>query len=371
MTRFDVSRADGGTGDAGFPPVFPEQVLSALAHNPQLSASESGQEWAGGGGMAQPQQTLYPKQSGSLGATRQAPFGQIPHYVQDMQQLPGHEIPQIGNGAPQQTQAMPSRQQWQELVGLPAKSGHSHEQFGLDTVPPPLSPVAPLRLRERIRLAVSVPVLVGVVVFMCAVLVAIALTILRGGGETAAAGQGVSTERAGQNWQLLGKQEGAAATHDVSVSGPGSTRIIVYVTGEVAKPGVVRLKQGARVVDAIEKAGGASAAAVLDGINLARVLQDGEQVSVPDAAAAAAETAAAGATSGGEGNPGAGSGKVNLNRADAAALDTLPGVGPALARRILDWRAANGIFTSIEQLREVSGIGDKVFAKLQEYVAVG
>ncbi|NLE71005.1 MAG: ComEA family DNA-binding protein, partial [Actinomycetales bacterium] len=119
--------------------------------------------------------------------------------------------------------------------------------------------------------------------------------------------------------------------------------------------------------------GGATAEADLAGVNLARVVADGEQVVVPrpGEAAAAAVTAAGGGTTGGTGGAGGAAGPLDLNAADAAALDTLPGIGPVLAERIVAWRAEHGRFTSVEELTEVSGIGPTLLARLRDLVRVG
>ena len=132
------------------------------------------------------------------------------------------------------------------------------------------------------------------------------------------------------------------------------------------------------MADAVEAAGGATAKADLSALNLARVLVDGEQVRVPalgdpvdpgrrHRALAAPVAGAGGAGSGAGGAAGA---PVSLNTADLAALDTLPGVGPVLAQRILDWRTAHGRFTSIDELGEVSGIGEKLLAQLSPLVTL-
>jgi competence protein ComEA len=135
---------------------------------------------------------------------------------------------------------------------------------------------------------------------------------------------------------------------------------------------------GSRVADALAKAGGALKGADVGAINLARVLVDGEQVRVPrpgevlaqpGTPTAAGTAGALGSGAGGSG-PGAGGGLVNLNTATAAELEELPGVGPVLAQRILDWRTEHGRFMSVDELGEVSGIGDKIFAQLQPKVTV-
>src|SRR5690606_38974656 len=154
-----------------------------------------------------------------------------------------------------------------------------------------------------------------------------------------------------------------------------------HVVGQVAKPGVYRMAGGARVADAVASAGGATRGADLAAVNLARVLVDGEQVVVPKPGevvagapgGAVGSGSGAGGSGGGSGTPGgAGStgGKVSLNTADLPALDTLPGVGPVLAQRILDWRTEHGRFTRIEELGEVSGIGEKLLAQLTPKVTL-
>jgi competence protein ComEA len=155
--------------------------------------------------------------------------------------------------------------------------------------------------------------------------------------------------------------------------------MLVHVVGQVRHPGVVRLKVGSRVLDAVRLAGGATSSADLNHVNLARVVTDGEQIAVPrpgeaSPVAGASGTAGAGPAAPGGGSEGSGGGSaaglVDLNAADASALDSLPGVGPVLSQRILDWRAANGRFTSVDELGEVSGIGDKLLAQIGPKVRV-
>jgi competence protein ComEA len=140
--------------------------------------------------------------------------------------------------------------------------------------------------------------------------------------------------------------------------------VVVHVIGKVRRPGLVTLPAGSRVADAVDAAGGVTVASAASTVNLARVLVDGEQVAV--GVPAAAEGGAAGGA-------GAGSGAlpvVNLNTATLADLDTLPGVGPVLAARILSWRTTNGPFRSVDELGEVSGIGDAILANLRPLVRV-
>lgn len=165
---------------------------------------------------------------------------------------------------------------------------------------------------------------------------------------------------------------GGAATRPVA-SATASAQVVVHVVGAVRKPGLVRLPAGSRVAEAIAAAGGASRRADLTQLNLARVVADGEQVHVPrpgEVVSAPPGGVAGGGAGGGGGLGAAGGGLVNLNTADLAALDSLPGVGPVLAQRILDWRAENGRFTSVEELGEVSGIGDKIMDQLRSKATV-
>lgn len=162
------------------------------------------------------------------------------------------------------------------------------------------------------------------------------------------------------------------------------TSIMVDVAGRVRHPGVVELRSGARVVDAIEAAGGALADADLRPLNLAQMLSDGEQVLVLGEGEAVAGAAGSG-VSGGAGGPGAEGGgspgstatgarapgsPVDLNSATAADLDALPGVGPVLAQRIVDWRQQHGRFSNVEELQEVSGIGAAKYDDLKILVSV-
>ncbi len=151
-----------------------------------------------------------------------------------------------------------------------------------------------------------------------------------------------------------------------------AAQVAVYVSGQVAAPGLYYLDEGARVADAVAKAGGFAEGAVQDALNLARVLVDGEQVDVPSRAEMEAAAGAAG--SAGQGAAGAGgqaaSGRVNINTADAAALQSLDGIGEATAAKIIADRQANGPFKTVDDLKRVAGIGDKKLAALRDAICV-
>ncbi len=151
-------------------------------------------------------------------------------------------------------------------------------------------------------------------------------------------------------------------------AGPGSSspQVVVDVVGKVRHPGVYRLPLGSRVGDVLRAAGGALHGVDLTSLNLARKVADGEQIAVGVPAASAGGTTPTGSSSPG-GQP---AGPVDLNTAGAEQLDALPGVGPVLAQRIVDWRTAHGRFDSIDQLREVSGIGPSKFDDIRALVIV-
>lgn len=148
-------------------------------------------------------------------------------------------------------------------------------------------------------------------------------------------------------------------------SGP----VVVHVVGQVKKPGVIELTAGARVDDAITAAGGATTKADLAQVNLARPALDGEQIIVPKRGEAPGPPGTPAAGMSGEG-PAAPGQLIDLNTADQASLETLPGVGPVLAQRIIEWRTEHGRFNSVEDLNSVSGIGEKIFAQLAPKVRV-
>ncbi|MGM7696593.1 helix-hairpin-helix domain-containing protein [Microbacterium sp. A84] len=188
--------------------------------------------------------------------------------------------------------------------------------------------------RSRLRLSIGAAVVLGLVVLSAAV----GLGIMRGQAQPV---QTVPINASGE----------------AAVSG----ELYVHVLGQVTHPGLYVLDGDARVVDALAAAGGTLDDADLQAVNLARPLSDGEQLIVPVSGAAAPED--------GSSTP-AGDGLIDLNNADQAALETLPRIGPALAKRIIDWRETNGRFQSVEDLIAVPGIGDKLLAGIRDLVRV-
>ena len=188
--------------------------------------------------------------------------------------------------------------------------------------------------RARVRVGLGALAVIVVVGLACAILI----------GATGRQGSVVSVAR---------------PTPEASAGTVSGAKIYVHILGAVARPGLYELRDGDRVVDAVAAAGGLAEGADQARVNLARFLTDGEQIAVPLVGETPAGVPA-----------GTSNGKVNINSADAAALETLPRVGPAMAARIIAWREANGGFTSVDDLRSVSGIGDRTFDALKDLVTV-
>ncbi len=155
----------------------------------------------------------------------------------------------------------------------------------------------------------------------------------------------------------------------VATAPSSAKQVAVHVIGAVAKPGVVKLPDGSRVADAIAAAGGLTEEAAIGELNLAQGLTDGTQLKVgsrrhPGGWIRDGSNGSDGAGSAG----GAASTKVSLNSATVQQLDTLPGVGPVTAQKIVDWRKAHGKFTSIGELQEVDGIGPKTYADIAPHL---
>lgn len=187
----------------------------------------------------------------------------------------------------------------------------------------------------------------------------------RASGEPAAEASGGMS--GGMRGGVRGGLPGAGAS-------PGP-EIVVDVSGKVRHPGIHRLPAGSRVDDALRAAGGVRPGTSTEGLNRARFLVDGEQVVVggpaapaPGPAGAAGSAPGAGAAGGGVPGAGAPAAPVSLNTATVDQLDTLPGVGPVLAQHIVAYRTQHGGFRSVDELREVNGIGDRRFADLRDLV---
>ncbi|TDD25912.1 ComEA family DNA-binding protein [Kribbella turkmenica] len=149
---------------------------------------------------------------------------------------------------------------------------------------------------------------------------------------------------------------------------PSAGTVVVHVAGKVRRPGLVHAPTGSRIADVLSLAGGALPGVDLTTLNLARQVTDGEQIIVGrPAPPPGGATSGPGATA----NPASpASTPVNLNTATLDQLEALPGVGPVLAQRILDYRTQNGPFTTIDQLQEVSGVGPKKFDSLKSHVRI-
>ncbi len=159
-----------------------------------------------------------------------------------------------------------------------------------------------------------------------------------------------------------------AAGGDVSPTAPASpSELYVHVAGEVRHPGVYRFRPGQRVIDAVQAAGGPRKRADLDALNLAALLTDGEQILVPRRGAGGVPGPSPPGTGSSPGAPGA---LVNVNTATAEELEALPGIGPVLAQKIIEYRTAHGPFPSVDALDDVSGIGPATLEELRPLVTV-
>ncbi|MGW6541404.1 helix-hairpin-helix domain-containing protein [Streptomyces massasporeus] len=183
-------------------------------------------------------------------------------------------------------------------------------------------------------------------------------------------GEGRESGQAGEDGPGAARAPAGAASGAAAGSvKAGAPEIVVDVGGKVRDPGIHRLPAGSRVADALHAAGGVKPGTDTDGLNRARFLVDGEQVIVGGPAPAPAPGAGGGSAPGGPaGGVAAPAAPIPLNTATADQLDTLPGVGPVLAQHIIDYRTQHGGFRSVDELREVNGIGDRRFADLRDLV---
>ena len=212
----------------------------------------------------------------------------------------------------------------------------------------------------------------AVVVAMLVVIAAASgLAMASFGGSTGS----VSFERSDGSGTSIEREAEDAPSDDADGSSKKSSSAAeeyVDVDGAVASPGVYRLKEGARVSQAIDAAGGLTTEADVTGLNRASKVADGQKIYVPTVGEQQAAAVTSGADSGASPTSGAGasSGLVNINTASAAELQTLSGIGPSMAQSIIDERTQNGAFASVDDLMRVSGIGEKKLAKIKDCICV-
>ena len=248
-------------------------------------------------------------------------------------------------------------------------------------------PEEPVRRPRRLAIAPRAAIIAGSALLILALALALRAVLVSAGAGSHAA----PAAAAGASAPMRPPPAGTAASPGMkpamvpttgSAAGPGglsttSGSVVVHVTGAVSRPGVVTLPPGSRVTDAINAVGGASAEADTQQLNLARVLTDGEQIRVPrigevlpdpapqpGGAATPSVGTAPGKTNGGA------SGTININTASASELEKLPGIGPALAQRIVEYRDSHGPFTSVDSLTDVPGIGKAKLEGLREQATV-
>ena len=237
------------------------------------------------------------------------------------------------------------------------ESTHTRVRPGREPAPEVLPAAVPVpgRHAARGRLTLGAAQLAVVAILVLAALAGTAWWVLGGGSPEV-----VAPAEPQPAADLVSVSDGPSPSG--SPSGGGGS-VTVDVAGKVRHPGIAVLDAGSRVVDALEAAGGARAGVDLTGLNLARVLVDGEQILVGLAAPSGVAATVTGGTS-----PVAA--LVNLNTADQVALESLPDVGPVTAQSILAWRSEHGAFTAVDQLLDVDGIGEVTLAKLTPYVTL-
>ena len=169
------------------------------------------------------------------------------------------------------------------------------------------------------------------------------------------------------------ENEQESETNENNTQEETKKEIVVHITGEVKKEGVVYLEEGSRVVDAIKKAGGETKEADLSQVNLAYVLQDGQKIYIPNKnekiSAYTSENMGENIEQNNTTTKKEGA-KVNINTAGVEELDQLPGIGPAIAQRIIDYRNEHGEFKKVEDIQEVKGIGDAKFREIKDSITV-
>ncbi|HEV7950249.1 MAG TPA: helix-hairpin-helix domain-containing protein [Glaciihabitans sp.] len=210
---------------------------------------------------------------------------------------------------------------------------------------------------RRVRIGVGA----AIVLVLIAATIAVLVSALSPHGTT------ITVPTITDSSSAVGEETSEPFSADNATPEPTNTMpapLFVHILGEVVTPGLYELSQGDRAIDAVAAAGGLTSAADEQQLNLARFLTDGEQIVVP--AVGEAPVAAPMAPN----SPGAtaGTGLININTADATALEDLPGLGPELASRIVAWREANGRFGSADDLLNVTGIGQKKLDGLRDHV---
>ena len=154
--------------------------------------------------------------------------------------------------------------------------------------------------------------------------------------------------------------------------------VVVYVSGRVEHPGVIKVSAGARAIDVVNAAGGLLSGADVSKVNLAQSVKDGMQINIPGQPIMAGDPNAGkysgpgnvpGRTGSSSSGTNSAEGKININTADASELDKLPGVGPAMAEKIVEWRKNNGPFQDGEDLKKVKGIGEEKYRKLKDKIS--
>ena len=274
------------------------------------------------------------------------------------------------------------------VVDMGARRSRTHKSLDdLVRLACSTDPEEPVRRPRRLAIAPRAAIIAGSALLILALALALRAVMV----STGAGGQAVPAAAAGASAAMRPPPAGTATSPAMrpatapaagSAAGPGglsatSGSVVVHVIGAVSRPGVVTLPPGSRVTDAINAVGGASADADTEQLNLARVLTDGEQIRVPrigevlpdpapqpGGAATPSVGTAPGKTNGGA------SGTININTASASDLEKLPGIGPSLAQRIVEYRDSHGPFASVDALTDVPGIGKAKLEALREQATV-
>lgn len=212
----------------------------------------------------------------------------------------------------------------------------------------------------------------GRIVKGIAIIVVLAVTIILFGIANASESGEFEVIQAREN------TEDSTDINDQAGESEEKPQICVYVTGAVKAPGICYLEEGARISDAIDAVGGFSVDAATESVNLAQVASDGQQIAIPtidEIAQSGPDDSVGGASAGSSGiiearASGSGGGKVNINTATSEELQTLSGIGKSKAEKIISYRQSNGAFKSVDELTNVSGIGEKTLEGLRDYICV-